>query len=320
VSTCQRPFGQRGAALLLAMVVVALVSTVAAGMVWQQARAVDAEAAQRERAQLEALSAATVDFVRLLIRQLLRTGATPENIDTLLNRPSLKGVQLKNFVALDRDNTLDLVSNAYLDAKGEDASRRYNLRQLFDPRGEVQPTELKLLQRLCGELNLPSNFADELAAKLKAAWFSQGTGEVSSAPIPLYRVADLAWLELDPTALKTLAEYVDILPLGEVTKLNLNTADKVLIMAAIPGMTSGAVDAVVKARPIKNLGDVQLPEGVQLDTKLVGVDSRHFYAHITLFHEDLVLEETYLLRYGTAAPSDVKMLQRKRNLSKVTRP
>jgi general secretion pathway protein K len=41
---------QRGAALLLAMIIVALVATVTAGMVWQQNRAVQVEAAERARA------------------------------------------------------------------------------------------------------------------------------------------------------------------------------------------------------------------------------------------------------------------------------
>ena len=42
---------QRGAALLLAMVIVALITTVASGMVWLQTRAVQVEAAERARAQ-----------------------------------------------------------------------------------------------------------------------------------------------------------------------------------------------------------------------------------------------------------------------------
>ena len=42
---------QRGAALLTAMVIVTLVATLAASMIWQQWRAVQIEAAERSRAQ-----------------------------------------------------------------------------------------------------------------------------------------------------------------------------------------------------------------------------------------------------------------------------
>ena len=44
------PSPQRGAALLTAMIIVTLVSTLAAGMVWQQWRAVQVEVAERARA------------------------------------------------------------------------------------------------------------------------------------------------------------------------------------------------------------------------------------------------------------------------------
>ena len=42
---------QRGAALLLAMIILTMVVTVTTGMLWQQTRAVEVEAAERARAQ-----------------------------------------------------------------------------------------------------------------------------------------------------------------------------------------------------------------------------------------------------------------------------
>ena len=43
--------GQRGAALLLAMLILTLVATLASGMVWQQWRAIQVESAERSRTQ-----------------------------------------------------------------------------------------------------------------------------------------------------------------------------------------------------------------------------------------------------------------------------
>lgn len=41
----------RGAALLVAMIVLTLVATLAAGMIWQQSRAIGVEGAERARVQ-----------------------------------------------------------------------------------------------------------------------------------------------------------------------------------------------------------------------------------------------------------------------------
>lgn len=45
------PERQRGSALLVAMLTLTLIATLAAGMVWQQFRAVQVEAAERARTQ-----------------------------------------------------------------------------------------------------------------------------------------------------------------------------------------------------------------------------------------------------------------------------
>ena len=46
---------QRGAALLLAMMIVALVATLTSGMVWQQFRAIQVESAERSRSSTAAI-------------------------------------------------------------------------------------------------------------------------------------------------------------------------------------------------------------------------------------------------------------------------
>jgi general secretion pathway protein K len=61
-STSRQP--QRGAALLLAMLIVTLVATLAAGMVWQQWRAIEVEGAERARTQASWLVQGAVDWAR----------------------------------------------------------------------------------------------------------------------------------------------------------------------------------------------------------------------------------------------------------------
>ena len=69
------PSSQRGAALLLAMTLLALVASLAAGMVWQQWRAVQVEAAERSRGQSAWILAGALDWTRLILREDARSGA-----------------------------------------------------------------------------------------------------------------------------------------------------------------------------------------------------------------------------------------------------
>ena len=58
---------QHGAALLTAMIIVTLVATLAASMVWQQWRAVQVEGAERARAQSAWILAGALDWARLIL-------------------------------------------------------------------------------------------------------------------------------------------------------------------------------------------------------------------------------------------------------------
>jgi general secretion pathway protein K len=65
---------QRGAAILMAMIIVTLVVTLAAGMVWQQWRAVQVEAAERARTQSAWILGGALDWARLILREDARSG------------------------------------------------------------------------------------------------------------------------------------------------------------------------------------------------------------------------------------------------------
>ena len=71
---------QRGAALLLAMLILTLVATLAAGMVWQQWRAVQVEAAERARAQSAWILSGALDWARLILREDARTSSGVDHL------------------------------------------------------------------------------------------------------------------------------------------------------------------------------------------------------------------------------------------------
>ena len=64
---------ERGAALLTAMIIVTLVATLTASMVWQQWRAVQVEAAERARGQSAWILSGALDWARLILKEDARS-------------------------------------------------------------------------------------------------------------------------------------------------------------------------------------------------------------------------------------------------------
>ena len=143
---------ERGAALLLAMIVLTLVSTVAAGMVWQQSRAIQIEAAERARAQAGWMLNSGIDFAREVVRRYGNADPRHEQAwDT-----ELAETRLSALLAADRDNSADAALEAFISGRVDDAQSRYNLRNLMTTAGAKpdDDKELKTLQRLCAVIGL----------------------------------------------------------------------------------------------------------------------------------------------------------------------
>ena len=123
---------QRGAALLMAMVIVTLVATIASTMVWQQWRAVQVEAAERARSQAHWVLVGALDWSRLILREDANTKTDGQLVDHL-GEPwavELAEARLSSFLAADKNNTDD-GPEAFLSGKIEDATARYNLAVLL---------------------------------------------------------------------------------------------------------------------------------------------------------------------------------------------
>jgi len=164
---------QRGAALLLAMIIVTLIATLAVSMVWQQWRAVQVETAERARAQSAWILSGALDWAGLILKEDARPSAAP--VDHL-GEPwavPLAEARLSTFLAADTDNTDD-APEAFLSGSITDAQSHFNLRNLIDAKGEVSPLDLAILRRLCENVNVTATTADLLAKGLKAAYATAG--------------------------------------------------------------------------------------------------------------------------------------------------
>jgi general secretion pathway protein K len=280
---------QRGGALLLAMLILTLVASVASGMVWQQYRAIQVEAAERARTQAAWILLGALDWARLILREDARSSANLDHLGEPWAVP-LAEARLASFLAADRDNTAadNEGLQAFLSGQISDAQGRFNLRQLVDDEGKLDPTQVAVLQRLCEAAGAPGDAAGSVAEGLRAAW----AGEAGALLAP-DDVGELRRFGLEAAAIERLRGWIVLLP--QRTPLNLNTAPREVIAAAVEGLDLSSAERIVSTRartPFKSLAEVQtLLAGVQLDPNRVGIASRYFEVQGRLRLEDRVLEE-----------------------------
>ena len=291
---------QRGAALLLAMLILTLVATLASGMVWQQWRAIQVEGAERARAQSAWILSGALDWARLILREDARTGGADH-----LGEPwavPLAEARLSSFLAADRDNNSAAEADdieAFLSGSIADAQSHWNLRRLILADGKVAAAELRVLQRLCEQAGLPGDTAERIAQALRKAW-TPGTA-LEEATIAPQRMSELAWLGIDADSLRRLAPWVALLP-GVDTRVNVNTAPAEVIAAAVDGMSLGSAQRLVQERqrtPLRELGVAPgrtfFPADPLTNLDGVGVNSRFFVVQGRLRLGDRVLEERSLI-------------------------
>jgi len=303
---------QRGAALLLAMLILTLVATLASGMIWQQWRAIQTEGAERARTQSAWVLAGARDWARLILREDARTGGADH-----LGEPwavPLAEARLSSFLAADRDNNSLAEGDdieAFLSGSISDAQARWNLRKLIDAEGKVAPAQLRVLQRLCEQAGLPSDLADRMAVMLSKAWAPAATDNA----IAPHRVADLAWLGIDADAIRRLEPWITLLPRTD-TRVNVNTAPAEVIAAAVEGMSLGNAQRLLQERqrnPLRDIasqpGRTYFPADPQTNLDGVGVSSRYFFVQGRLRLGDRVLEERSLIERRQL---DIVVLSRER--------
>lgn len=307
----QRRRSEQGAALLMAMVILTLVATLAAGMVWQQSTAIAIETAERARAQSTWILNGALDWSRIILREDARNRG-PDHLGEPWATP-LAEAKLTTFLAADKDNTDDSEVEAFLSGSIEDAQSRYDLRRLVGEQTKdnrtfavLIPAELDALRRLFGHIGLPVELADGMAANLLRAWDTTATSPNSTAnsdtPIAPQTMAQLRWLGVDQASINKMSPYVTILPKNSATPtpINLNTASREVI-AAVLNIDLGSADRLVQRRannPFKNIAEAQssLPATITIDPAHADIKSYHFEVRGRLRLGDHVQEEVTLMR------------------------
>jgi len=296
---------QRGAALLMAMIIVTLVATLAVSMVWQQWRAVQVETAERARTQSAWILTGALDWAALILKEDAKSDLRSGGADHL-GEPwavPLAEARLSTFLAVDKDNTDD-APDTFLSGSITDAQARFNLNNLVDASGQVLAPQLATLRRLCANVDVALAVADQLADGLRNASVAPGaSGASANPPLKPKRVDQLSWLGVDPEALRRLAPHITLLPASDL-KVNINTASREVIAAAIPGLNVGDAERLVQYRrrtPFRKEADIvaQLPNLQPGALDGVGVVSNYFEVRGRLRLADHVLEQRSLLLRST---------------------
>ena len=303
------------------MIIVALVATLAGSMIWQQWRAIQVEAAERARTQSAWVLSGALDWARLILREDAKTGGTDH-----LGEPwavPLAEARLSTFLAADKDNTED-APDAFLSGSITDANSRYNLADVVR-NGRIDPVELATLQRLCQTVGVSADVATRISAGLRDASpppppdpAASGASAVAATPPPTNpplmprSAAQLAWFGIEPGAVQALEPYVVILP--EQTFVNVNTAPREVLVAAIDGLDLATAERIIQSRqrvPIKSRPDLKAlaPSVPDASLERVTWGSAYFEVRGRLRLGDVVLEQRSLVhRRGLS----VEVVQRER--------
>lgn len=293
--------GQRGAALLTAMIIVALVATLAAAMVWQQWRAVQVEAAERARAQSTWILRGALDFALLILKE----DAKGTRTTTALTEPwatPLEESRLSTFLAVDKANADD-GPEAFLSGNITDAQARFNLTNLVVAEGKVfkrNSDALLVMQRLCSAIGVDASVAGRIADGLVAAK-TVVNGPATAAPLEPKTVSQLTWLGIDAATVQALQPFVVILP--ESTPVNVNTAPKE-VLAAVANIDPASAERLVQSRqrtPFQSIPLFQQQVAApNMPTSGYDVRSSYFEVRGRLRFDDHVLTERSIVhRNGT---------------------
>ena len=339
--TPRRHGRQAGAAILLALLIMTLVATLAAGMVWLQWRGIEVEAAERTRAQAEWLLNASLDWGNLILKSSIRGGQKEDDLGQPWATP-LAETKLSSFLSADGNHSAEGGPEAYLSGQISDAEGKYNLYNLVIDTSasgskNARYDEINRLKILCSAIGIPEATANTLGAGMRDSWSAQQNGSATtgtagqsgnSVLMPV-QLDDLAWYGIDPKVLKLLEPFVQLLPpaAGQVpalTSINVNTAPAEVLMAALPFISRSQAQQIILARqthPMSKLADAYNalgigatgPQNLSPDLPPIQADVKSFHFEIygqLRLEQHVVRERSVVWRKDPFSP--IQVLRRER--------
>ena len=290
-------FPQYGAALIMALLVVALATTLASTLIWRQNLWLRQVETRRDLAQAHLLAIAGVDWARAVLAEDARTSSIDHGGEPWATKvPSMpaEGGEIGGEMA--------------------DEQAKWNLNNLLQ-NGHVNAGHLAVFSRLLVLLQLPPELAATLADWLDAdSEATEGGAEDAYylALTPPYRSANRELGDLDNlervrgfshAIVERLRPYVSVLP--GYNSVNINTTSTIVLAALLPDLSSADVQQIVADRnhvPYRDLSDFRArlprPELKNITgTERLATRSRYFSVFIRA-------------RYGNADTAAIALLDR----------
>lgn len=231
---------QRGSAVILAMLVLAVAATLVSGAFWQQNALIRETENELAYAQARWLIRGAIDWAGVILQEDARTSSVD-------HRGEPWGVPLADT----RLNENDGRPPAYLAGAIEDEQAKFNLRNLAGGEG-LNLAEMQALRRLLGALRIDEGVAERIGERLLAELRARDT----QPALGLAFVDDLLQVGLEPGEFQRLRAFVTMLP--EPTALNVNTASAEVLAARIADLPLVDARRFVSSRDrayFKDLGD-----------------------------------------------------------------
>ncbi|MGK8204404.1 type II secretion system minor pseudopilin GspK [Burkholderia cenocepacia] len=279
--------GQRGAAIITALLVVALSAILVSGMLWRQQVQVRRIENQRVLAQAQWVARGALDWTRMILRSEGDTAPGITYLGGIWAVPIAK-TKLADFLGRIGAPNADGGDDTYLSGSIEDAQAKFNLRNLVASPApgvlQLNVAQLQAFQRLLTTLGYDGAFAKRIALQVRAGLMHSATrfqlptlpggGIAPTAPVAggdMQGGSDftddpgLAGGERGPaplmmTAVDSLLDVDGVTPemverlrpfvtvLPTTTPVNMNTAPAEVIAALIPGMSVSSAQALVSRR------------------------------------------------------------------------
>jgi len=278
---------ERGAAVVMAMLVVAVTATLVTGVFWRQNVIVRQAENELSYAQAKWLIRGAIDWAGVILREDARTSGVDH-----LGEPW--AVPLAD-THLNPDDGRDPV---YLAGEIRDEQAKFNLRNLVGPEG-VNPRELAVLRRLLALVGASEGLADPVAKRVLTA--VPGEGGRKQTALGIASVDDLLGLEgVGAAVIEQLRPFVTVLP--QPTPVNANTAPAEVLAARFENLTLADARRLVASRDraffkdrtdvLSRIGELKLQAS---DTE-ISVATRFFSVSGTVSYRRARLHADALLR------------------------
>lgn len=240
---------ERGVALVMVLGVVAIVSAWAATAAYEDMISLRRAENLQESTRAWMANESAMELVRYYLREDMKNNKSDHlDEDWAQSIPPLP------------------IDDGVVTGKIIDANRYFNINDLVNQHGDLKGDAYQIARRLFARLELPVTLVDRLVDWLDA---DDRTISASGAEDDHYydqpyhaKNARLdRWQELslidgfDKEALEKLRSAVIVtdVPQTEKTLVNINTAEKVVLMALFPKMTEGDAEEVMASRPYETL-------------------------------------------------------------------